>query len=42
MGYENDHIQGVLFIDHLDKITRDDFEPLLQNLHTRVHNGGEL
>lgn len=40
--HENDHLQGVLFIDHLDKKTRDDLEPLLQNLHNRIHNGGAL
>lgn len=40
--HENDHINGVLFIDHLDEETKKNLEPFLQNLHNRVHDGTEL
>ena len=40
--HENDHINGILFIDHLDQETREKFEPFLQSLHNRIHNGKEF
>lgn len=40
--HENDHINGVLFIDRLDKATRKKLEPRLQQLHRRIHDGTEL
>ena len=35
--HENDHIQGVLFVDHLKKATRKKLEPRLQKLERRIH-----
>ena len=40
--HENDHINGVLFIDHLSETTRKNLEPFLQNLYNRIHDGTEL
>ncbi len=40
--HENDHINGVLFIDHLDETARKDLEPSLQHLYNRVHNSAKL
>lgn len=40
--HENDHINGVLFIDHLNAETKKNLEPFLQNLRNRVHDGTEL
>ena len=40
--HENDHINGVLFIDHLDEETKKNLEPFLQHLHNRIHDGTEL
>ncbi len=40
--HENDHIQGVLFIDHLDQEEQKKWEPFLQNLENRIHHGREL
>jgi peptide deformylase len=40
--HENDHIRGILFIDHLDEKVRKTLEPFLQNLCNRVHDGIEL
>ena len=40
--HENDHINGVLFIDHLDKEERSKLDPFLQNLKKRIHDGTEL
>ncbi len=35
--HENDHIDGVLFIDHLRKEEREKLESFLQNLKKRIH-----
>jgi len=40
--HEYDHIQGVLFIDHLPKEERQSLEPFLKRLHHRIHDGSEL
>ena len=40
--HENDHINGVLFIDRMDKKERARLEPLLQNMKKRIHDGREL
>ena len=40
--HENDHINGVLFIDHLDEEERSKLDPFLQNLKKRIHDGTEL
>lgn len=40
--HENDHINGVLFIDHLSKEERDSLDPFLQRMHKRIHDGTEL
>lgn len=36
--HENDHIEGVLFLDHLDKKERLHLEPFLKNLERRIQN----
>jgi peptide deformylase len=40
--HENDHLDGVLFIDRLSKEERSLLEPSLQNLKKRLHDGVEL
>jgi peptide deformylase len=40
--HENDHINGILFIDHLNEAQRKSLEPFLVSLHNRIHNGTEL
>lgn len=40
--HENDHINGILFIDYLSKEERDSLEPFLQRLDKRIHDGTEL
>jgi peptide deformylase len=40
--HENDHINGILFIDHLDETKKKELEPFLQHLYNRVHDGTEL
>lgn len=40
--HENDHINGVLFIDHLDKEEREKIAPFLKDLKQRIHDGTEL
>lgn len=40
--HENDHINGILFIDHLGEEERQNFEPFLKSLENRIHNGTEL
>lgn len=40
--HENDHINGVLFIDRLDPQEKSKLSPLLQNLETRIHDGRAL
>lgn len=40
--HENDHIEGILFIDRLDKEERMQLTPFLQNLEKRVHDGHAL
>ena len=40
--HENDHINGILFIDHLPEAERKRLEPYLQMLYNRIHNGTEM
>ena len=40
--HENDHIQGVLFIDHISKKKRAELEPFLKRMDQRIHDGTEL
>ncbi len=40
--HENDHINGILFIDHLDEAERKNLEPFLKSLYNRIHDGTEL
>lgn len=40
--HENDHINGVLFIDYLPQEERDALEPYLKRLDKRIHDGTEL
>ena len=40
--HENDHLNGVLFIDYMDKEAKDALEPFLQRLNKRIHDGTEL
>jgi peptide deformylase len=40
--HEHDHIQGVLFIDHLPIEEREALEPFLKRLDKRIHDGTEL
>jgi len=40
--HENDHINGILFIDHLEETERDILEPFLNSLKDRIHDGTEL
>lgn len=40
--HENDHINGVLFIDRLKEQERAKLNPLLKNLEKRIHDGREL
>lgn len=40
--HENDHINGILFIDRLEKETRESLEPFLNSLKGRIHDGTEL
>lgn len=40
--HENDHINGILYIDRLDAKTRSKFAPFLQNLEKRVRDHREL
>lgn len=40
--HENDHINGILFIDHLEKEVREKLDPFLENLKGRIHAGAEL
>lgn len=40
--HENDHLNGVLFIDHLPEAEREKMEPALKRLHKRIHDGTEL
>ncbi len=42
MLHEYDHIQGILFLDHLSKVERKELEPFLERLQNRIHNGKEL
>lgn len=36
--HENDHIEGILFIDRLDQEERAKLMPFLENLETRIHD----
>lgn len=40
--HENDHINGVLMIDHLGEEERKKLEPLLQKLENRIHHHPEI
>jgi peptide deformylase len=40
--HENDHLDGVLFIDHLEKKKLVELEPFLKKLKNRIHDGSEL
>jgi peptide deformylase len=40
--HENDHLNGVLFIDHLAPEERQRLEPFLKSLENRIHNGTEM
>ena len=40
--HENDHLNGILFIDRLSQDERHRLEPLLQHLKNRIHDGSEL
>lgn len=40
--HEYDHLQGILFIDHLPKEERESIDPFLKRLHHRIHDGTEL
>ena len=40
--HENDHINGILFIDHLGTEEREGLEPFLKSLEHKIHDGTEL
>ncbi len=40
--HEYDHINGVLFIDHLSKEEREAIDPLLKRIDRKIHDGTEL
>lgn len=40
--HENDHLDGILFIDHLEDDERSKLEPFLNNLKRRIHDGIEM
>ncbi len=40
--HENDHIQGILFIDYLPEEKRAALEPYLKRMDQRIHDGTEL
>lgn len=40
--HENDHINGILFIDRLEKEVREKLDPFLEHLKGRIHAGAEL
>ena len=40
--HENDHINGVLFIDRMKPEARKRIEPALKRLHHRIHDGSEM
>lgn len=40
--HENDHLNGVLFIDRLDSEEKEKLKPLLKNLNERIHNNNAL
>lgn len=40
--HENDHINGILFIDHLEEEERKKIEPFLKSLYNRIHDGTEM
>ncbi len=40
--HENDHINGVLFIDHLSSEQKEAIDPFLRRLDRRIHDGTEL
>jgi peptide deformylase len=40
--HEYDHLQGVLFIDHLSAAEKEKIDPFLKRLHHRIHDGTEL
>ncbi|MGB7978026.1 MAG: peptide deformylase [Chlamydiales bacterium] len=40
--HETDHINGILFLDHLDAEEKQKLEPFLKSLENRIHDGTEL
>jgi peptide deformylase len=40
--HEYDHIEGILFIDRIDPQEQTKFQPFLQNLEKRIHDGRAL
>jgi peptide deformylase len=40
--HENDHINGILFIDHLEESEKRTLEPFLSHLYNRIHDGTEM
>ena len=40
--HEYDHIEGILFIDRIDSKEQAKFQPFLQNLEKRIHDGRAL
>lgn len=40
--HENDHINGILFIDYLPEEQRKEIEPFLNRMDKRIHDGTEL
>lgn len=40
--HENDHINGVLFIDRMDKNERSKLDPILKKIEKRIHEGKEM
>lgn len=40
--HENDHLNGILFIDRLPEKEKQTLAPFLEHLHKRIHDGTEL
>lgn len=40
--HEYDHLEGILFIDRLDKEEQDKLKPTLENIEKRIHDGKAL
>lgn len=39
--HENDHINGILYVDHLDAAERESLEPFLNKIQSRIHTEGQ-